>query len=70
MTNEELVKVQLFYNIIKKDLVDMEAIANSLITVQREVLSFDWLDDTAYNEWKEKFMSIEQMVGDDEVEDD
>ena len=48
MTNEELVKLQIFYTAIKKDLVDLEAVTNSLITVHREVLSFDWLDDTAY----------------------
>lgn len=70
MTNEELVKVQLFYTTIRNDLVNIEAVAYSLITIQREVLNFDWLDDTAYNEWKDKFMSIEQMVEGDEAEDD
>ena len=70
MTNEELVKVQLFYNIVRKDFFDLEANANSLVTVQREILNFDWPEDTIYNNWKEEFMSIEQTEGDDEVEDD
>ena len=70
MTNEELVKVQLFYNIIRKDFVDLEANANSLVTVQREILNFDWSEDTIYNNWKEEFMSIEKIEGDDKVEDD
>ena len=49
ITNEELVKVQIFYTAIRKDLVDLEAVADSLIIVHRDVLSFDWPDDTAYN---------------------
>lgn len=70
MTNEELVKVKLFYNVTKKDFVDLEANANSLVTMQREVLNFEWLEDTTYNKWKEDFMSTKQTEGDDEVEDD
>ena len=70
MTNEELVKVQIFYTAIKKDLIDLEVGANSLITVHREVLNFDWLDDTAFNEWKDKFMFVEKLVQGDEAKDD
>ena len=65
-TNEELVKVQIFYTTIRKDLIDLEVVADSLITVHKEVLNFDWSNDTAYNEWKNKFDSIEQMVEYDE----
>ena len=69
MTNEELAKVQIFYATIKKDLVDLEAVANSLITVHREILSCDWPDDTVYNEWKNNLDSIEQMSEDEEEND-
>ena len=65
-----IIAANIFYIAIRKDLVDIEAVANSLITVHRQVLSFDWIDDTTYNEWKDKFMSIEQMVESDETEDD
>ena len=70
MTNEELVKVQLFYNTIRKDFVELEVSANYLVTVQREILNFDWLEDTIYNNWKEEFLFSEQTGEDDEVEDD
>ena len=70
MTNEELVKVQLFYNAIIKDLVKIEAIRNFMIKVQRKILKFDWHDDTAFNEWKEQFMSAKQMAENDGVEED
>ena len=48
MTNEEYVKVQLFYSTIRKYFVAIEAIGNSLIIVQREVLNFDWPSDTSF----------------------
>jgi len=51
-TNEELVKIQLFYNAIRKELDDLEEFTNSLITIQRETLSFNWPDDAIFNEWK------------------
>lgn len=70
MNNEELVKVQLFYKSIRKDLIEIEAVGNSIIKVQREILNFDWPDDTTFNEWKEKILSIEQMAKDDGVEED
>ena len=70
MTNEELVKVQLFYNTIRKDFVELEVSANSLVTVQREILNFDWPEDTIYNNWKEEFLFSKQTGEDDEVEDD
>ena len=53
MTNEELVKVKLFYNAIRKDLVEIELVGNFLTKVQREILNFDWPNDTTFNEWKE-----------------
>ena len=59
MTNEELVKVKIFYMTIRKYFVDIEAIGNSLINVQREALNFYWPNENTYNEWKDKFMSIE-----------
>ena len=62
MTNEELVKVQLFYKSIRKDLVEIEVVGNFVIKVQREILNFDWPDDITFNEWKEQFMFAEQMV--------
>ena len=69
ITNEELAKVQIFYNDIRKDLVDLEAMTDSLIAVHREVLNFDWPDDTIFGEWKDKIMHLEQPVGGDEEED-
>ena len=69
MTNEELVKVKLFYNAIKKDLIEIEAVGNFVI-VKREILNFDWPNDTAFNEWKEKFMSAGHVAEDDGVEED
>lgn len=69
-TNEEIVKVQIFHNSIRKDLVDIEVVANILISIQREVLNFDWPNDTTYNEWKDKFVSIEKMEEDGEEEYD
>ena len=62
--------MQLFYNAIREDFVDLDAVANSLITMQREVISFGWPNDTAFNEWKDKFVSLEKIEEDDEVEDD
>ena len=67
--NEEMAKAQIFYNDIRKDLVDLEAMENSLIAVHREVLNFDWPDDTIFGEWKDKIMHLEQLVGGDEEED-
>ena len=69
LTNEELAKVQIFYNDIKKDLVDLEAMANSLIAVHREVLNFDWPSDTIFGEWKDKFRHLEQPIRGDKKED-
>ena len=68
MTNEELVKVHIFYTDVRKDLTDLEVVENSLIAVHREVLSFDWPDDTTFNGWKDKIMSLEQLVKGDEIE--
>ena len=34
MTNGELVKVQLFYNVIRKNLVEIEIVGNFVIKVQ------------------------------------
>ena len=39
-----------------------------MITIHREVLNFDWPDDTTFNEWKDKFMSLEHLVQGDEIE--
>ena len=69
VTNEELVKVQFFYNDVRKDLVDLEAVANSLMAVHREVLNFDWPDDTIFGEWKDKLRHLEQPERGDEKED-
>ena len=52
MTNEELVKLQLFYNVIRKDLVEIEIVGNCVIMVQRGILNFDWPDDSIFNKWK------------------
>lgn len=68
--NEEMVKVQLFYKTVRKDFVDFETIATFLITVQREVISFDWPNDTNFNEWKDKLVSVEQMEEGDDADDD
>lgn len=68
--NEELVKVQFFYNTVRKYFVDIEAISTSLITMQREVLSFDWPNEISYNEWKDKFVSMEQMGEANEAKED
>ena len=69
ITNEELAKVQIFYNDIRKYLVDLEAMENSLIAVHREVLNFDWSDDIVFGEWKDKIMHLEKPIGGDEKED-
>ena len=66
-TNEELVKIQLFYTTVRKEFDDLEESANSLIKIQREALSFDWPDDDAFNKWKNQF--IKQISGEDEEED-
>lgn len=66
-TNGELVKIQLFYNAIRKELDDLEELENSLVIIQIEALNFDWLDDAAYNEWKNQFLV--QISEDDEEED-
>lgn len=68
--NEELVKIQLFYGTIKKELEDLEEFANSLVIVQREALNFDWPDDAAFREWKDQFMSEEKEQPGDEDDDD
>ena len=65
MKNEELVKVQLFYNAIRKDFVEIEKIGNFVIKKQREILNFDWPDDTIFNKWKEELLSLEQVAEDD-----
>ena len=66
-TNEELVKIQLFYNAKRKEFDDLEEFANSLVIIQREALNFNWPDDDAYNKWKNQF--VEQMLEGDEEED-
>ena len=57
MTNEEYVKVQLFYNAIKKEFVEIDKIGGFVIKKQREILNFDWPDDTVFNKWREYFVS-------------
>ncbi len=54
-TNEELVKIQLYYADIRKEFDELEENANSLIKIQRETLSFDWPDDDTFNRWKDQF---------------
>lgn len=66
-TNEELVKIQLYYADIRKEFDELEENANSLIKIQRETLSFDWPDDDTFNRWKDQFS--EQMSGEDDEED-
>ena len=60
--NEELVKIQLFYNAIRKELDDLEELVNSLVATQRETLSFDWPDDVVFNEWKNQVKPIGQVA--------
>ncbi len=48
-TNEELVKIQLYYADMRKEFDDLEKNANSLIKIQRETLSFDWPDDDTFD---------------------
>ena len=62
MTNEEHVKVQLFYNAIRNDFVEIEKIGDFVIKKQREILNFIWLNDTIFKKWKEEIFSSEQVV--------
>lgn len=66
LTTKELIEVQKFYKAINKDLVHIELMGNSVIELQREVLIFDWPDDSIYNTWKEEFVSSEQIAGEEE----
>ena len=70
MTNEELVKVQLFYNAIGKDFFEIEKIGDFVIKKQREILNFIWLNDTIFKKWKEEIFSSKQVEEDDGAADD
>lgn len=62
MKTKEVVKVKFFYNSIREDFVEINKLGDFVIKKQREVLSFDWLDDTFFNKWMEDFLHSKQLV--------
>lgn len=66
-TNEELVKIRIFYDTVRHELDDLEYLANSLVAIQRETLCFDWPDDATFDEWKNQIESVEVMEEEEET---
>ena len=48
-TTEEVVKVQLFYDSLRKYFAKSDKIGEYVIRKQYEILNFNWLDDTLYD---------------------
>ena len=53
MINEEFVRVQLFNNTVRKEIVEIDKLRGFVIKKKHEILNFDWPDDIVFNKWKE-----------------
>ena len=50
-TIKELVTVQLFFDSLKKDFIDIDKEGEYVNKKQHDILQFDWLDDTIFDKW-------------------
>ena len=66
-TNEELVRIRIFYDNVRQELDDLEYLANSLVAIQRKALGYDWPDDAIFDEWKNQIQSVELMEEEEET---
>ena len=73
-TIEELVKVQLFFDSLKQDFLNIDKEVEYVIKKQHDILHFNWLDDTLFDKWMVDIASNEQLEeaenDDDELHED
>ena len=73
-TIEELVKVQLFFNSLKQNFVNIDKETEYVIKKQHDILYFNWPDDTLFDKWMVDISSNEQLeeakIDDDKVQED
>ena len=73
-TIEELVKVQLFFDSLKQDFVNIDKQSEYVIKKKHDILHFNWPYDTLFDKWMEDIASDEQLeeveIDDDEVQED
>ena len=71
---EELVKVQLFFDSLKKNFIVIDKEGEYVTKKQQNILQFDWPDDTLFDKWMVDITSNKQLgeaeIDDDEVHED
>ena len=55
-TTQEVVKVQIFYDSLREDFIEIDKLGEYLMKKQHEILNFNWPDDTLFDKWMENFV--------------
>lgn len=73
-TTEEVVKVQIFYDSLRKYFIEIYKLGEYVIKKHHEILNFNWPNDTLFKKWMEYFVHANQLeldeTNDDEMEQD
>ena len=71
---EEVVKVQIFYDSLREEFIEIDKLGEYVLKKQHEILSFNWLDDTLFDKWMTSFVHAKQLelgeIDEDEIEQD
>ena len=69
-TTKEVVKVQLFFDSLRQDFIEIDKLGEYVMKKQHDILHFDCLDDTLFDKWMVDLVHAKQLeyaITDDQV---
>ena len=58
---EEVVKVQLFYDSLRTNSIEIDRLGEYVMRKQNDILNFNWLDDTLFDKWMADSVHAKQL---------